>query len=115
MKGGKNCFFPKEMNANRFFWDSYWLEIWSNQFCPFMGPNGGSVAMDSGVLSSVTRETGGRREGMGDKKHSWASASAFRLPVSQSRTGAFRYRTGSSYSGTGLVPASAFLFIPVPD
>jgi hypothetical protein len=26
-----------------------------------------------------------------------------------------RYRTGFPYSGTGLVPASAFLFIPVPD
>jgi len=46
-------------------------------------------------------------------RHSWASA--FRHPVSQSGTGAFRYRTGSPYSGTGLVPASALLFIPVPD
>jgi hypothetical protein len=36
------------MNANRFFWDSHWLEIWSNHFYPSMGPNGGSVAMDSG-------------------------------------------------------------------
>jgi hypothetical protein len=26
-----------------------------------------------------------------------------------------RYRTGSSYPGTELVPASVFLFIPVPD
>jgi hypothetical protein len=41
-------FLPKEMNANRFFWDSHWLEIWSNHFYPSMGPNGGSVAMDSG-------------------------------------------------------------------
>jgi hypothetical protein len=42
----------KEMNANRFFWDSRWLEIWSNHhLCPSMGPNGGSVAMDS-VLGS---------------------------------------------------------------
>ncbi len=54
--------------------------------------------------------------------HSWASASrsmppasAFWLPVSQSGTRAFRYRTGSPYSGDGLVPASGFLFIPVPD
>jgi hypothetical protein len=38
--------------------------------------------------------------------HSWASA--FRHPVSQSDTG-----LGPPYSGTGLVPASAFLFIPV--
>ncbi len=48
MQGGKNRILPKEMNANRFFWDSHWLEIWSNHFCPSMGPNGGSVAMDSG-------------------------------------------------------------------
>jgi hypothetical protein len=49
MQGGKNWFLPKEMNANRFFWDSHWLEIWSNHFYPSMGPNGGSVAMDSQV------------------------------------------------------------------
>jgi hypothetical protein len=47
MQGGKNWFWPKEMNENRFFWDSHWLEIWSNHFYPSMGPNGGSVAMDS--------------------------------------------------------------------
>jgi hypothetical protein len=47
MQGGKNWFLPKEMNANRFVWDSHWLEIWSNHFYPSMGPNGGSVAMDS--------------------------------------------------------------------
>jgi hypothetical protein len=47
MPGGKNRILPKEMNANRFFWDSHWLEIWSNHFFPSMGPNGGSVAMDS--------------------------------------------------------------------
>ncbi len=47
MQGGKNWFLPKEMNANLFFWDSHWLEIWSNHFYPSMGPNGGSVAMDS--------------------------------------------------------------------
>ncbi len=45
--------------------------------------------------------------------HSWAST--FRHIVSQSGSGAFRYRTWSSYSGTGLVLASVFLFIPVPD
>jgi hypothetical protein len=44
MQGGKNCILPKEMNANRFFWDFNWLEIWSNHLCPSMGPNGGSVA-----------------------------------------------------------------------
>ncbi len=45
MQGGKNW---KEMNANRFFWNSHWLEIWPNHFCPSMGLNGGSVATDSG-------------------------------------------------------------------
>ena len=51
MPFGKNWFLQKEMNANRFFWDSHWLEIWSNQFYPSMGPNGGSVAMDTVVLN----------------------------------------------------------------
>jgi hypothetical protein len=41
MQGGKNWILPKLINAHRFIWDSHWLEIWS------MGPNGGSVAMDS--------------------------------------------------------------------
>ncbi len=63
MQGGKNWILPKEMNANRFFWDSHWLEIWSNHFCPSMGPNGGSVAMDSGQHTHHTvytvRDTGG--------------------------------------------------------
>jgi hypothetical protein len=51
MQEGKNWIFPKEINANRFFWDSHWLEleIWSNHSCPSMRPNGGSVAMDSDV------------------------------------------------------------------
>ncbi len=47
MQGGENWILPIEMNANRFFWDSHWLEIWSNHFCLSMGPNGVSVAMDS--------------------------------------------------------------------
>ncbi len=47
MQGGKNWILPKEIKSNRFFWDSHWLEIWSNHFCPSMGPNGGSMAMDS--------------------------------------------------------------------
>ncbi len=55
MQGGKNWFLPKEMNANRFFWDSHWLEIWSNHFYPSMGPNGGSVAMDSGCKMDQTK------------------------------------------------------------
>ncbi len=55
MQGGKNWFLPKEMNANRFFWDSHWLEIWSNHFYPSMGPNGGSVAMDSAECAQQCR------------------------------------------------------------
>jgi hypothetical protein len=47
MQGGKNWILPTDMNANRFFWDSHWLEIWSNHLCSSMGPNGGSVALDS--------------------------------------------------------------------
>jgi hypothetical protein len=48
MQGDKNWIFPKEINANWFFWDSHWLEIWSNHFFPSMGPNGGIVAMGTG-------------------------------------------------------------------
>jgi hypothetical protein len=55
MRVGKNWIFPKELNANRLFWDSHWLEIWSNHFCPSMGPNGGSVAMDSGCEAGRLR------------------------------------------------------------
>ncbi len=29
-------------------WDSHGLEIWSNHFCPCIGPNGGSAAMGYG-------------------------------------------------------------------
>ncbi len=47
MQGGKNWILLKEIKANRVFWDSHWLEIWKRHFCPSMGPNGGSVAMDS--------------------------------------------------------------------
>ncbi len=56
MLGGKNRILPKEMNANRFFWVSHWLEIWSNYFCPSMGPNGGSVAMDSDPSKNTSNE-----------------------------------------------------------
>ncbi len=54
MQGGKNWILPKEMNENQFFCDSHWLEIWSNHFCPSIGPNGGSVAMDSGYPQATT-------------------------------------------------------------
>ncbi len=54
MVGGLNRLLPKEIDANRFFGDSHWLEIWSNHFCLSMGPNGGSVAMDF-VHSRITK------------------------------------------------------------
>jgi hypothetical protein len=53
MKERKNWILPKEINANRFFWDSHWLEIWSNHLFPSMGPNGEIVAMDSGKTTNV--------------------------------------------------------------
>jgi hypothetical protein len=40
MEGGKNWILPKYINATRFLWDSHWLEIWSNHFCPSMGQYG---------------------------------------------------------------------------
>ncbi len=49
MQVGKNWILPKEINANRFFWHSHWLAILKNHLCPSMGPNRGSVAMDSGA------------------------------------------------------------------
>ncbi len=55
MQGGKNWILPKYINANRFFWDSHWLEIWSNHFCPSVGLNGGSVATDSNRQSPQPR------------------------------------------------------------
>jgi hypothetical protein len=62
MQGGKNRILPKNMNANRFFWDSHWLEIWSNHFCPSIGPNGGSVAMDlMPVIRPYVCQCGGRK------------------------------------------------------
>jgi hypothetical protein len=56
MQGGKNWILPKYINANRFSWDSHWLEIWSNHFCPSIGPNGGSVAMGSVHLKFMWRK-----------------------------------------------------------
>ncbi len=49
MLGDKTWILPKETNANRFIWDSYWLKIWKNHFCPSMGPNGRSVAMENSL------------------------------------------------------------------
>jgi hypothetical protein len=71
MQGGKNRFFPKEMNANRFFWDSHWLEIWSNHLCPSLGPNGGSVAMDSATQYQCpfTGKIKGPSTGESERRH----------------------------------------------
>jgi hypothetical protein len=60
MQEGKNWVFPKEINANLFFGDSNWLELWKNHFCPSMGPNGGSVAMDSERYIGTAEEAGDR-------------------------------------------------------
>jgi hypothetical protein len=56
MQGGKNWILPKEMNANRFFWDSQWLEICSNYLCLSLGPNGGSVAIGLSLKLLFTLE-----------------------------------------------------------
>jgi hypothetical protein len=56
MLGGKNWILPKEINANRFFRDSHWLEIWTNHLCPSMVPNEGSVAMDLADSSWVIQQ-----------------------------------------------------------
>ena len=37
MQGDKNWILPKEMNANRFFLDSHWLEIWSKPLLSLYG------------------------------------------------------------------------------
>ncbi len=36
-QGGKNWILPKEISANRFFWDSYWLETWKKRFLSLYG------------------------------------------------------------------------------
>ncbi len=37
MQGCKNWILPKNINANWFFWDSHWLEIWKNHYVPLWG------------------------------------------------------------------------------
>jgi hypothetical protein len=36
-QGGKNWILPKEMNANRFFRDSHWLDIWKKPLMVLYG------------------------------------------------------------------------------
>jgi hypothetical protein len=69
MQGGKNWILPKDINANRFFLDSHWLEIWSNHLCPSMGPNGGSVAMDSVLAVILLRSKRKQSFTLGKIKH----------------------------------------------
>ncbi len=47
------------------------LEIWSNNFCPSIGPNGGSVAMDYGEIRPEALEHAARKlyTGIGIKKY----------------------------------------------
>jgi hypothetical protein len=49
MQGGKNWILAKKIDANRFFRDSHWLEIWKNHLCHSMGPNGGSLQPGYGL------------------------------------------------------------------
>jgi hypothetical protein len=46
-QGAKNWILPKEINANRFLWDSHWLEIWLKHLFPSMLSNGGIMAIAS--------------------------------------------------------------------
>ncbi len=78
IQGGKNWFLLKEMNANRFFWDSHWLEIRSNHFCPSMGPNGGSVATDSGSGNGYTQHVYTAAKGGGDESDTLCTSMAAR-------------------------------------
>ncbi len=56
MQGGQNWTLPKEINADRFFWNSHWLDSWKNQYkCPSMGPNGRSAASTSGAKTVFCR------------------------------------------------------------
>ncbi len=53
MQGGKNWILPKQINANRFFWDSHWLEIWSNHFCPIWNRMEGAWLWTQGFSRNV--------------------------------------------------------------
>ncbi len=54
-QGCQNWILPKEINANRFFWDSRWLEIWKNHFCPTYGTEMGG-AWGNGLKSLQNNE-----------------------------------------------------------
>jgi hypothetical protein len=48
MQGNKNFFLPKEINANRFFRVSHWVEIWKNHLFPSMGRMEGALLWTRG-------------------------------------------------------------------
>jgi hypothetical protein len=62
MQGGKNWILPKELNANRFFWDSQWLKIWVKPYMSLYGTEWGSVAMDSAGKAVPSSRLGTPRE-----------------------------------------------------
>ncbi len=56
IQGGKNWILLKKINAYMLFLDSHWLKL-ENHFCPSMGPNGGSVAMECKQGCESRRQT----------------------------------------------------------
>ncbi len=86
MQGSPNWILPDEINANRFFWDSCWLEIWKNHLCPSMVLNGGSVAMDSGFCRKRSMQTSSSETLIG-----WKSVKTTYAPVWDWMEGAWQW------------------------
>ncbi len=108
MQGGKNWILPKKVNANRFFWDSQWLEIWSNHFCPSIGLNGGSVATDSGDFKCMVVKTGFCRNrsiqtGSSGTLNGWKSGQTTFVPLRDRMEGAWLPRRLSRSSQPGQI------------
>jgi hypothetical protein len=108
MQGGKNRILPKEMNANRFCRDSHWLEIWSNHLFPYMGPNGGSVAMEwtqertkFDMAEKAVLATGAttmyKRVGIVSRPKAWG------LYVPKKKQGTEQNRRKKQYSNTEMI------------
>ncbi len=99
MQGGKNWILPKQINANRFFWDSHWLEIWSNHFCPSMGLNGGSVATDSGDILGTSWTSNSKRDARRNRTTRGCTTRTGYFKCREVKTGFYRNKsmqTGSS-------------------
>ncbi len=60
MQAGKNLILPKEMNANLFFQDSHWLEIWSNHLFPSIHRKKRFTSFPSPAGMSLTKLSLGR-------------------------------------------------------